>query len=211
MAKKHSKKLDYFDAFKRQAELAVKEAKLLTHTIENFNRDLDMGALLEEAHAIEHQGDEISHAIFTAIAVDFVTPIEREDIIMLTQFLDDILDYTEDVFQRFYMYDIEDIHEHTLEFARIIERGAIAVLDAMEDFRDFKKSKNFKQRLIEINTLEEEADAFYIKIIREMHQKDKDDPLRILAWSQIFARMERCTDACEHTADTMRTIMLKNS
>lgn len=210
MAKK-SKKLDYFDAFERQAELTVKEAKVLISAIENFAPGEDFEPVLEKAHAIEHEGDEISHSIFTAIATDFITPIEREDIIMLTQYLDDILDYIEDVLQRFHMYDIEEIHEHTLEFARIIEQGCIAIQGAMVDFRDFKRSKNFKQSLIEINSLEEEADGFYMSIIREMHQKDKDDPLRILVWSQIFARMERCTDACEHAADTMRTIMLKNA
>lgn len=210
MARKE-KKLDYFDAFERQAELAVKEAGVMIEAIKNYVPGEQFEVVLEKAHALEHEGDEICHSIFTAIATDFITPIEREDIIMLTQYLDDILDYIEDVLQRFYMYDVEVIHEHTLELALIIEKGCVAIQRAMEDFRNFKKSKNFTQQLIEINSLEEEADEFYMETIRDMHKKDKDDPLGIMVWSQIYARMERCTDACEHAADIMRTIMLKNS
>lgn len=210
MAKK-SKKFDYFDAFERQAELAVKEAKLLIKTIEEFGPGTNMEKILEKAHAIEHEGDDICHATFTAVATDFITPIEREDIVMLSQHLDDVLDYIEDVMQRFYMYDIDSIHENTYEFAQIIVKSCDALCDAMEDFRNFKRSKNFKQRLVEVNTLENEADAFYMKVTRDMHKKDRDDPLRVLVWTQVFSCMERCTDACEHAADSMRTIMLKNS
>lgn len=210
MARKY-KKLDYFAAFERQAELAVKEAGVLINAIENYEPGEKFEEVLVKAHAIEHEGDEICHSIYTAIATDFITPIEREDIINLMQYLDDILDYIEDVLQRFYMYDIVVVHENTLELAKIIEKGCIAIQRAMEDFRNFKKSKNFTQQIIEINSLEEEADEFYMATIRDMHQKDKDDPLGIMVWSQIYARMERCTDACEHAADVMRTIMLKNS
>lgn len=208
---KKAKKFDYFDAFERQVELAVKEAKLLINTIEEFSPETDLEKILEKAHAIEHEGDDVCHATFTAVATDFITPIEREDIVMLSQHLDDILDYIEDVMQRFYMYDIDSIHENTLEFAHIIVKSCDALCNAMEDFRNFKKSKNFKQRLIEVNKLENEADAFYMTVTRDMHQKDRDDPLRVLEWTQIFSCMERCTDACEHAADSMRTIMLKNS
>lgn len=207
---KKTKKLDYFDEFERQAELAVKEAGIMIDAIENFHPNR-VGHMLKKAHEVEHEGDMICHTIYTAIATDFITPIEREDIVTLAQSLDDIMDYIEDVLQRFYMYDITEIHENTLEFARIIEKGCVAIQSAMADFRDFKKSKNFTERLIEINSLEEEADEFYIEIVRDMHKKDKDDPFQIMVWSQIYSRMERCTDACEHVADIMRTIMLKNS
>jgi len=210
MAKK-SKKLDYFSAFAKQAKLATEEAKILIEAIENFKDCESLEEVMQRAHAIENEGDEICHDIFTAIATDFITPIEREDIMQLTQFLDDILDYIEDVMQRFYMYDIEGMHDNALEFAQIIIKSCQAIEAAMEDFRNFKKSKNFRQRLIEINSFEEDADALFMRIMRDMHINDKDDPLKILVWSQIFARMERCTDACEHTADTMRTVMLKNS
>ena len=80
----------------------------------------------------------------------------------------------------------------------------------MEDFRNFKKSKTFKQLIVDVNTYEEEADRLYLKVIRKLHTEDNDNPMRVLVWSQIFDRMEKCCDACEHVADTMSTILLKN-
>ncbi|MCL2888921.1 MAG: DUF47 family protein [Eggerthellaceae bacterium] len=208
---KSSKRLDYFDAFKKQADLIVEEAKILIEAIEGFTNCEDHAAVMKRAHDIENQADEICHSLFTAIATDFITPIEREDIISLALFLDDIIDYIEDVIQRFYMYDVDSMHPKAIEFARLIEAGSYAVEGAMEDFRNFKKSKNFSKSIVDINSLEEEADDLYISIIRDLHVNDKDDPLKILVWSQIFGLMEKCTDAYEHAADTMRAVMLKNS
>lgn len=211
MGKKKSRKFDYFDAFERQTALAVKESEVLIEAIENFTTAEAIKDIMPRAQEIEHEGDEISHDMYTAIATDFITPIEREDIITLTQFLDDIVDYIEDVIQRFYMYDIHFMHDRAPEFAKLINKSCKALDHAMEDFRDFKKSKTFKQSIIDVNSYEEEADEYYMATIRELHTKDRDNPLRVLIWSQVFARMEKVTDACEHAADTMRTIMLKNS
>ncbi|MEG0322875.1 MAG: DUF47 family protein [Raoultibacter sp.] len=208
---KKGKKFDYFDAFERQAALAVKESELLIEIIKNFTTAEAVKEIMPRAQEIEHEGDEICHDMYTAIATDFITPIEREDIIQLTQYLDDIVDYIEDVVQRFYMYDIHFMHENATEFARLINKSCKALEHAMVDFRDFKKSKTFRQSIIDVNTYEEEADEYYMKTIRDLHTKDRDNALRVLVWTQVFACMEKVTDACEHTADTMRSIMLKNS
>ncbi|MEA5020953.1 MAG: DUF47 family protein [Gordonibacter sp.] len=208
MAKKH--KFDYFDQFEKLSELTVKEADLLIEAIKGFTAAEDLRPVMERAHELEHEGDEINHAIFQTVATDFITPIEREDIIELAQFLDNIIDYIEDVMQRFYMYDIHVMHEDALEFACLIKKSCEALDKAMEDFRNFKKSKTFKQLIIDVNTYEEEADQLFLKVIRKLHTQDRESPMRVLVWTQIFDRMEKCCDACEHTADTMSTILLKN-
>lgn len=208
MAKKH--KFDYFDQFEKLSELTVKEADLLIEAIEGFTTAEDLMPAMTRAHELEHDGDEINHAIFQTVATDFITPIEREDIIMLAQFLDNIIDYIEDVLQRFYMYDIHDMHDDAQEFACLIKKSCKALSKAMVDFRNFKKSKTFKQLIIDVNTYEEEADQLFLKVNRKLHTVDREHPMRVLVWSQIFDRMEKCCDACEHTADTMSTILLKN-
>lgn len=208
MGKKN--RFDYFDAFKKLSELAVEESDLLIEAIENFGEAEDLRGVMERAHEIEHKGDEQNHLIFQTVATDFITPIEREDIIELTQHLDDIIDYIEDVLQRFYMYDVHFMHKDALEFAGLIKKSCVALDKAMEDFRNFKKSKTFRELVIDVNTYEEEADQLLVKVIRDLHTVDCDKPMRVLVWSQIFSRMEKCADACEHAADSMSTILLKN-
>ena len=43
---------------------------------------------MERAHELEHEGDEVNHAIFKTVATDFITPIEREDITVSYTHLD---------------------------------------------------------------------------------------------------------------------------
>ena len=209
MGKRHHK-YDYFSAFESLSELAVDEADLLIKAIEEFSTADALKETMEKAHAIEHKGDDINHDIFRNVATDFITPIDREDIIGLAQALDTIIDELEEVIQRFYMYDVHFIHHDALEFAHLIKKSCVALDKAMEDFRNFKKSKMFKQLIIDVNDYEEEADQLYMTVIRKLHTHDRENPMRVLVWSQIFDRMEKCCDSCEHAADTMNSILLKN-
>ena len=206
----NKRKFDYFNAFEALSEVAVAEADLLIEAIEGFTEAGALGDTMTRAHELEHKGDEINHAIFKSVATDFITPIEREDIIELAQTLDDIIDYIDDVMQRFFMYDVHFMHRDAPEFAGLIKQSCMALDRAMEDFRNFKKSKKFKSLIIDVNNYEEEADALFMKVIRSLHTDDRENPMRVLVWSQIFDRMEKCCDACEHAADTMNTILLKN-
>lgn len=209
MAKKH-RKFDYFDQFEKQTDIALEEAELLIEALENFTKADDLKSYMERAHVIEHKGDEINHAILENVATDFITPIEREDIIELAQRLDNIIDYIEDILQCMYMYDVHIIPEGTKEFSKLIRNSVASLQKAMGDFRSFKKSKKFRALVRDVGEYEEEADRLFMRVVRHLHTTDRDNPMRAHVWSRVFERMEKSCDACEHAADTMRTIMLKN-
>ena len=80
----------------------------------------------------------------------------------------------------------------------------------MEDFRNFKKSKKFQQLIVDVNTNEEEGDQLYIAAMRRLHTVEREDPIHVLVWSRTYTDMEKCCDTCEHVADAMSTIVLKN-
>ncbi|WP_296012082.1 DUF47 domain-containing protein [uncultured Adlercreutzia sp.] len=208
MAKK--KKYDYFDAYEQLSDLAVQEASVLIRAMENFTDAASLKAVLEEAHEIEHAGDMINHEIYKHVGGDFMPPIDREDVVLLAQHLDNILDEIEDVLQYLYMFDVHQIPEDALRFATIIKKSCKAVDAAMEDFRNFKKSKTFKQLVIDVSDYEEQGDVLYMEVIRNLHVNHADEPMHVLKWSRLYAFMESCCDACEHTADLMSTILLKN-
>ncbi|MFR3273714.1 MAG: DUF47 domain-containing protein [Slackia sp.] len=86
---------------------------------------------MERAHEIEHAADKVCHSIFQAVSVDFITPIDREDIISLTQSMDDILDYMEATIQRFYMFNLTSMHPRAIDFARLLLKSCEALKVAM--------------------------------------------------------------------------------
>lgn len=209
MAKKH-KEFDYFDAFEQQVKFACKEAELLRKVVENFKSAEDIKETMDRAHEIEHEADLVSHDIHKSVAHDFITPFDREDIIHLAKTLDDITDSIEAVIQRMYMYDVRFMHDGTLDFARAIEKSCTALHRAMGDFRNFKRSKEFKHLIVEVCDAEEEADGLYVSVIHGLHTEDRDNPLRVFVWTNVFNRMESCADACEAAADVMNSIMIRN-
>lgn len=208
MAKKQ--KFDYFKAYERLTELAVEEAGMLIKALDGYESSESLVDVLPEVHALEHKGDNINHDIFSSAAVDFMPPIDREDIVQLAHALDNVLDYIEDVVAHMYMYDIRTMPENALKFADLIKKSCKALDKAMGEFHDFKKSKKFKQLIVAINDYEEEADTLYSEAMRHLHTVENEDVMHVLVWSRIYERMEKCCDACEHAADIVSTILLKN-
>ena len=92
LGKKKSKRLDYFDAFERHAKLCLKEIKQIQDCVEHFEGAASLKEGLVSIHEIENAADDVSHEVWDAILPDFVTPIDREDIIKLTSHLDDLAD-----------------------------------------------------------------------------------------------------------------------
>ncbi|WP_239926193.1 DUF47 domain-containing protein [Enteroscipio rubneri] len=202
---------DYFNLFQKQSGAAVTVAGLLVKVIDDYASPESVHEHMERAHELENRSDEYCHQVYKRLARDFMTPIERDDIIDMTRELDDLIDRIEDVVLCFYMYDVQAMHAEARAFARLVKKSCKALDRAMGEFRNFKKSKEFKRLIIDVNTYEEEADRLFREVNRALYGDSGEEGKNLLVWSQIFGRMEQCCDACEHVADTMRGILLKNA
>ena len=205
------KKFDYFEAYGQLTAIAVEMSDLMIETFKNYTVAASLPPVLEAMHKLEHKGDLLNHAIFENVATDFMPPIDREDIIDLAHALDNILDDIESTLQHMYMYDVRTMPEQAVAFAEIIKKSCDDLNGAMDEFRHFKKSKDFRKHIVAVNDCEEEADKLYLEAMRHLHVDDNEDPMHVLVWSRTYARMEKCCDACEHVADVMATVVLKNS
>ena len=97
MARK--KKHDYFQSYCELAKLAVQESDYLIESLKTFTTAAEMGDVIERVHELENAGDLINHELYSAVAVDFMPPIDREDVVELASALDNVLDHIEDVVQ----------------------------------------------------------------------------------------------------------------
>ena len=199
----------YFKSFIKCTDLSCQAAHMLEETMANFDVE-KMADQMEAIHTIEHAADMEKHELLNTLIKAFITPIDREDIILLSQNIDDLTDNIEDVLIRIYYNNIRTIHPDALELMRIVCRCCEAVKVMMEEFADFRHSKKLHEQIIKINSMEEEADKVYIDSMHRLHT-NCTGPMTVMTWREIYSYLEKCADACEHVADTVESVIMKNS
>lgn len=207
MASKKDNK--YFDSFVEMVDYSCEAAIYLKDIIYNFDPN-KIKKQTKEMHDIEHSGDIARHNMTKSLAKEFITPIEREDIMEMADAIDTVTDKIEDVALRLYMFNIKEIRDDAKKMAEVIVKCTEALKDALVEFSNFRKSKIIQEKLIEINTFEEEADQLYIMSVRHLFE-DVSDGLLAASWNQTFHYMEDVCDACEDAADVIESVIMKNS
>ena len=199
----------YFDNFSACAGCACQAAQYLEDALKNF----DPGRLhdmLDELHQVEHAADEKKHELSNVLARAFITPIEREDIILVSQSIDEITDKIEDVMLRLYCNNIQAIRPDAIAMGAVLINCCEELRKMLEEFPNFRRSKKLREYIIHINTMEEQADKLFIDSMRLLHTTC-DDPMTVVRWREIYIYMEKCADACEHVADAVESVIMKNT
>lgn len=199
----------YYRNFVESAEVSCEAAAALKEILCHFSVDT-LEENMVKLHELEHKGDNKRHEITNVLVRAFITPIEREDILKLSQLIDDVTDCIEDILIRIYINNVTHIREDSIEFADIVIRCCDAMKDMLEEFPHFKKSKKLGEFIIEINRLEELGDDVYVKCMRNLHTTSKD-PFEIIAWREIYEFFEKCCDTCENVADIIESIAIGNT
>ena len=158
----------------------------------------------------ETECDSYSHAILDKLNESFITPFDREDIFTIVNQMDDLADYLEEVAQKFIMYDIEKLPNDAVEMGNIIVDSVKNIEELFDGLPNSKKSDKAQLAIIEINRLENLGDAVYRRTLTKLFREEKD-PITVIKWKDIYRDMEDTLDACEHLADTISGLMVKNA
>lgn len=206
MAKKQN---DYFQLLSEQVAYCSTAAQELHKVLTDFNPET-LPETMAYLHNIENEADKKKHDIMDKLVHEFITPIEREDIMALASEIDDVTDSVEDVLLKIYMFNVRKIRPEALDFLKVIVECCDALQQIMKEFRNFKKSSKLKEDIIEVNRLEEEGDKLYTESIHTLFTTCKD-PMEAIAWTEVFRRLESCCDNCEDIADIVETVIMKNT
>ena len=106
--KKKEDKEDFFDLFNKAAHNLETASELLLKItgVDSFE---ERKQLRSQLHDLEHNSDEITHRTMNMLNATFVTPMDREDISLLTAALDDCMDGIDEAGDLIVLYEIEDI------------------------------------------------------------------------------------------------------
>ncbi len=199
----------YYDNFAECTSLAKNAAAYLVECLEHYDAN-EIDKMLEKMHGFEHSADMKKHEMSAALAKAFVTPVDREDLDMLSHQLDTVLDLIEEVLQKIYIFNIKEIHPAAVDYAKNLVKACDILGEIMTEFENFKKSKKLHSLIVASNDVEEECDRLYLTTVHEI-TKNSADVLLTLSWYKIFDCFEACSDACEHTSECVESIVLKNT
>lgn len=203
------KEFDYFNCFCSVGEIANEASETLHSITQSFDVS-KIDEYSEVMHKFENDADTKKHELCNNLAHEFMPPIEREDISLLAQELDNIVDSVEDVMRRMYMFNIQKIRTDAIEFAKLINDASNVFYNLLLEFPHFKKSKKLHDLIIEINTIENKGDKLHAESIRSLFQ-ESENPSDQLAWTKIFESMENSIDSIERAADIIDSVVTKNT
>ena len=203
------KRNNYFEMLAELVDYSCDAANLLNSTLLNFDVN-QIEKKIDEMHTIEHNADIKKHNIMNKLSKEFITPIERGDIIDIANYIDNVTDDIEEILERIYMFDIREIKKEAIDFSNIIIKSCDGLKKIMEEFYNFKKSSKIQNLIIGINDLEGEGDKLYFNSMRTLNTTSKD-PIELMTWTDIFNYFEKCCDGCESVANLIESVVMKNS
>jgi len=197
----------FFDLFEESARNLVRAAQLLAQLLEDWE---DVEERARQMTELEHHGDNITHRIIAQLHATFVTPIDREDIAQLAERMDDVMDFMEGAAVALVLYKVSQPTERAKELADILIRVTSEVSKAIPRLRHRKQLDQIPGHCIEINRLENEADAVLRSALGELfdHEADIAD---VIKWREIYEHMENATDRCEDIANVLEGVMIKRA
>jgi hypothetical protein len=195
----------YFTLLRQSGENISATASALVDLMENYENVPDKVAAISN---LEHVGDEIIHTIMNRLHDTFVTPLDKEDIALLGQRMDDIVDNIEEAALHMLEYRIEQPTSYAVELAHII----LQCSSALEPCMGFLQYQNAKLRDIlpikdKLNLLEDKADQITSKAMSELF--DSYDAMDIIKWKDIYSQLEGATDRFEDIASILDGIVVK--
>ena len=201
------KTFNFFDLFEKQVSHAVDAACF-------FKEVVSRGYVSEEAlsrmAAIEHQGDEVAHAIMDQLNKTFITPFYREDIYALAKQLDDVIDMINNILSRLRIYNITAVDKNLVEFTVVIEQSVRAVARAVGGLRNIKNVQVVFDACVEINRLENVGDSMRDRVLSELFANSQD-PIAVIKWKDIYQDAETVLDVCEDVSHVVDSIMVKQA
>jgi len=187
---------------------AGRNLRLIGELLDRLLQDWpDSGSLREEILECEHVGDRITHDLIHQLHTTTPRSFDREDVFALATALDEVADFAEEVADYLGLYRIEAPMDEAQQLAGVLRTACAALGDAMDGLDDVC---SLTPLLAEIRRLENEGDRIVRGAIASLFVGGID-PTIIIAWKDLFERLENAIDSCKKAAHILEGMAVKRA
>lgn len=197
----------FFDYMEQQVECldkAISVFKKLVHNISAMS-EKEVASALEEIKELERKGDKLEIQIFTDLNKTFITPIDREDIHLLSINIDRALDILNSIARKVGIYNIREVPVNVCNFSILIER----ISEQMGLLVRQLRKKNYSDEvMIKMHDIENEADELFRKSMAELFS-EKNPSIHVIKFKEFYEHLESAVDAIDYVGKLIRGIKVK--
>lgn len=192
---------------KQSTNLVNATSILVDILIEDREKNIDKEKICQ-IKDLEHKGDVITHTLYTTLFQTFVTPLDREDIAGLAGAIDEILDYTDGIADRFLLFNIKTPTTHMVNLSKVLHSASSEISSVTKILYKKRNASLLISHCNNIKKFEHEADTIYRKAIAELFETNTD-AIEVIKLKEIYENFESSLDRCQDVSDIIENIALK--
>lgn len=198
----------FYDSFVEQINYAVKAMSILKEGLLNFD-GIDTLTLKNNVHEVEHNADIMKHQLEEKLAKEFITPIDREDIFVLYDNIDDLIDAIDEVSYKIYLRNYKSLPSNIELFINKSLDAVNYLKDVLASFKYIDDKKIMDPLLSKVIEIEEEVDKLYEENVHRLYLSELDYKVTT-TFEKVYGYFEYITDKCRDVCKTISVIMYKN-
>ncbi|QXL84454.1 DUF47 domain-containing protein [Comamonas sp. NLF-1-9] len=204
---------NFFEMFNQHAHCIVDASNAFSALVANYADPRMREKYQHEVDDAERAADRVTHEVNRALHRTFITPIDREQIHLLINSMDDVADLLQDTAEAMALYDLQHVTEEVVLLSDLSAKCCALVQEAVQKLGRIAEPAVTEQALKlceEIDRLEGDADRVLRSAMSKLF-RDSVDAREIIKLKEIYELLESVTDKCEDVANHIEGVILENS
>ena len=199
----------FYEGFVQLGEEARRCMEALADGLKNFESE-DTLKLKNDVHLIEHEADKVKRALEEKLAKEFVTPIDREDIFVLLDKLDDLIDAIDEVSYKIYIRNYKSLPDEVGPFIFKCIASIDGLNEVLKNFSHINDKKVMDPLINYVIKIEEEVDKLYEEKVRDLYLNENISYDEKRMSERIYGYFENISDKSRDVCKEILVIMYKN-
>ncbi|MHC1746594.1 MAG: DUF47 domain-containing protein [Negativicutes bacterium] len=200
--------IDYLRTFTNLSTFSLQAAEFLDMALKNVRLE-NMPEYIVKMHEIEHNADLAKHDMIERLIREFLPPIDKDDIIILSHKIDTVTDVIEEVLILIDVHQITQIPKDVHSFTELIIGSCRHMNLALKEMENFKESSLLYDQLKEVHRLKAAATELYVNSLKNFYDIS-NDPVQRMIYSELYKRLKRPCIKCKKVTNTIERIVIKN-
>jgi predicted phosphate transport protein (TIGR00153 family) len=198
----------FFDLFARHARVVAQGAVALQGVLQGGEETL---TYCQRVNQLEHDADNITREVLTAVRRTFITPFDRGDIKNLITAMDDAIDQMQQTAKAVMLFEVKSFEPTMREMGTLLVECSDLIGKALPLLQSIGQNVAMLTAITEeVTMLEGRVDDLHDIGLKELFLKHRDgNAMNFIVGAEIYDHLEKVADRFDDVANEMNSIMIE--